>query len=216
MADPANPFGDFEKDFENVKKADPAATPGRVPPETYKFVLCAQELVEGDGVMRDHEVFVAKNTGTKGFKLFCEILEPTEVPNPKTGEPHVTKGVVLEHVFWVTEKNLPYLKRDIATILERDDFKLSELTTINWAGRTFEGVVRDEKDQGGYVRSRIAFINAWVPGKDAKKDEKKGADAKKDEKKKDESKGSSSGSPAKGADQKKPATSGAKGGDVDF
>lgn len=158
--DPANPFSDFESDFKNTDKADPAATPGRVPPETYKFVLTQQEI---DGVLKDHEVFVA-NSGTKGFKLFCEILEPESVPNPKTNEPHVTKGVVLEHVFWITQKNLPYVKRDLATILERDDFTLGELVSIPWAGRTFEGVVKDET-RDGYTKSRIAFINPWVPPK---------------------------------------------------
>jgi hypothetical protein len=179
MADPVNPFGDFETDFDKVDKADPAATPGRVPPETYKFVLTSMDLKD-DGVLVDKEAFVA-NSGTKGFKLFCEIIEPESVPNPKTNEPHITKGVVLEHVFWVTEKNLPYMKRDLAVILERDDFKLSELMSINWAGRTFEGVVKDET-RDGYTRSRIAFINAWVP----KKGEKKAADPKKEADKKTE------------------------------
>jgi hypothetical protein len=213
-SDPSNPFGEFEEDFAKTEKADPASTPGRVPPETYKFVLCAQELKEGDGILKDHRVIVA-NTGSKGFGLFCEILDPESVPNPKTGEPHITKGVVLEHVFWITQKNLPYVKRDLATILERDDFKMSELTSITWAGRTFEGVVRDET-RDGYTRSRIAFINPWVPGKaDGKKDaDKKGAA----DTKKDAAKGAATGAAkdtAKPAD-KKTAASSAKGGNVDF
>lgn len=160
MGDPTNPFGDFEDDFKKTDKADPASTPGRIPPETYKFVLTAQD-VKGDGVLADHEIFVA-NSGTKGFKLYCEVLEPESVPNPKTGEPHVTKGAILEHVFWVTQKNLPYLKRDIATILGREVAALGELPGIAWAGRTFEGVVNDEK-RDGFVRSKIAFINPWSP-----------------------------------------------------
>jgi hypothetical protein len=197
--DPSNPFGDFEDDFQKTEKAAAAATPGRVPEETYKFVLTAVDLKD-DGVLVDKEAFVA-NSGSKGFKLFCEIVEPESVPNPTTGEPHITKGAVLEHVFWITEKNLPYAKRDLATILERDDFKLSELMSINWAGRTFEGVVKDEK-RDGFVRSRIAFINPWIPAKD-KKDPAKG-DAKpavKPEPKKTE--------PVKG-DAKPPAKTGAK------
>lgn len=176
MSNPENPFADFETDFKSADKADPAATPGRVPPETYKFVLTAAD-VKGDGVLADHEVFVA-NSGSKGFKLFCEILEPESVPNPKTSEPHITKGVVLEHVFWVTQKNLPYIKRDISTILERDLGSLTELTTITWAGRTFEGVVKDET-RDGYTRSKIAFINAWVPPAEDKKEDSKKTDANK-------------------------------------
>ncbi len=161
MADPANPFGDFEDDYKKSDKAE-NVTPGRVPPETYKFVLTAQELPADSGTMVDHEVIVGKKSGTKGFKLFCEILEPEEVPNPKTGEPHVTKGAVLDHVFWVTQKNLPYIKRDLATILGREVESLGELTTITWAGRTFEGVVKDETYEGR-VSSRIGFINPWSP-----------------------------------------------------
>ncbi len=213
-----NPFGDFEDDF---KKADKAqnTTPGRVPPETYKFVLTAQELPPDSGTMVDHEVIVGKNTGTKGFKIFCEILEPEEVPNPKTKEPHVTKGAVIDHVFWVTQKNLPFMKRDIATILGRDIETLAELTTITWAGRTFEGVVKDEEYQGR-VSSRIAFINPWAPkaeegaNKDgvatASKDATKG-DASKDATKKIETPKKDAAKPAGQAAQK-PATQPAKTG----
>jgi hypothetical protein len=161
MTNPVNPFGDFEEDYKKADKAE-NVTPGRVPPETYKFVLTSQELPANSGTMVDHEVIVGKNTGTKGFKLFCEILEPESVPNPKTKEPHVTKGAVLDHVFWVTQKNLPYIKRDIATILGREVDLLGELMKIAWAGRTFEGVVKDE-EYLGRVSSRIAFINPWAP-----------------------------------------------------
>lgn len=188
-----NPFGEFEDDFKNTEKAAPASTPGRVPPETYKFVLTSQEITQretSEQVLADHEVFVTPS-GTKGFKLFCEILEPESVPNPKTDEPHITKGQVLEHVFWVTKKNLPYVLRDLSTILERDLTSMGEVVSIPWAGRTFEGVVQDDTYQGR-VRSKIAFINPWVPPKDG--DKKKAADPKKDAKK----------------DTQKPAAGGAK------
>lgn len=161
MSDPINPFADFEEDFKKAEKAQ-NVTPGRVPPATYKFVCTAQEVPADSGTMAEYEVIIGKNTGTKGFKIFCEILEPESVPNPKTGEPHITKGAVLDHVFWVTTKNLPYLKRDVATITGRDIELLAELTKIAWAGRTFEGVVDDETYQGR-VSSRIQFINPWSP-----------------------------------------------------
>lgn len=161
MTNPVNPFGDFEEDFKKAAKAE-NITPGRVPPATYKFVLTSQEIPENSGTMVDHEVIVGKNSGTKGFKLFCEILEPESVPNPKTGEAHNTKGAVLDHVFWITQKNLPFVKRDVATILGREIETLAELTKITWAGRTFEGVVKDEEYQGR-VSSRIGFINPWSP-----------------------------------------------------
>jgi hypothetical protein len=160
MTHPHNPFGDFEEDFKKTEKADPFASPGRVPPETYKFILVPQDI-KGDDVLVDHEIFVA-NSGTKGFKIFCEILDPETVINPKTKEPQVTNGVVIEHVFYVTQKNLPYIKRDIATILGRELASLNELPNTVWGGRTFEGVVQDDPYKG-FVKSKIGFINAWAP-----------------------------------------------------
>jgi hypothetical protein len=193
MTNPVNPFGDFEDDFKKAEKAQ-NSTPGRVPEATYKFVLVAQEVPPDSGTMADYEVIIGKNTGTKGFKLFCEILEPEQVENPKTKEPHITKGAVLDHVFWVTQKNLPFVKRDASTIAGRDIDTLGELTKIAWAGRTFEGVVRDETYQGR-ISSKIAFINPWSPkaeeGDDkhgvakSSKDEKKAADPKAETKKTD-------------------------------
>lgn len=153
-------FGDFEEDFKNTEKAAQGAAPGRVPEETYKFVLTSVDL-KGDGVLVDHDIFITP-AGTKAVKLFCEILDPETVENPKTKEPQVTRGSVLEHVFWVTKATLPYVKRDLSTILERDIDSLREIPSITWAGRTFEGVVRDDS-YNGYIRSKINFINPWVP-----------------------------------------------------
>jgi hypothetical protein len=167
-----NPFGEFEDDFKNTEKAAQGSAPGRVPPATYKFVLTTNDPKD-DGMLIDHEVIVGKNTGTTGFKLFCEILEPESIPNPKTGDPHETKGQVVDLVYWVTQKTLPFIKRDLATILGRDLTSMSEVTKIVWAGRTFEGVVRDE-EYLGVVRSRIMFVNPWKPEQVAS-DKKKSA-----------------------------------------
>lgn len=174
MTHPDSPFGDFENDFKNTEKAAPGALERLLPPATYKFV-CTTNDPKDDGVLVDHEVFSA-NTGTKGFKLYCEILEPDSVSNPKTGEPFPTKGEVVQHVFWVTKNNLPYIKRDLATILGRDLASMDEIVSLTWAGRTFEGVLTNEPDNKGIVRNRIAFINAWTPPAEEKpKDEKKPA-----------------------------------------
>jgi hypothetical protein len=170
-----NPFGDFEDDFKSTEKAAPGSAPGRVPPSTYKFVLTTDDP-KGDGNLIDHEILVSNSTGSKGLKIFCEILEPASIPNPKTGEAQETKGQVIDHVFWVTKKNLPYVMRDISTILGRDLKSMSELTSITWAGRTFEGVVGDEEYQG-LMRSRIKYINPWTPEKTGAKDETKKVDA---------------------------------------
>jgi hypothetical protein len=207
--DPNNPFGEFEDDFKNTEKAAQAATPGRIPEGTYKFVLTSQEVAQrntSEQVLSDHEVFVTPS-GTKGFKLFCEVLEPESVKNAKTGEEYVTKGQVLDHVFWITKKNLPYVMRDLSTILERDLQAMGEVVSIPWAGRTFEGVVRDET-YDGRVRSRIAYINGWVPPNNDKADPKKGA-AKPDPKK-------TSTPPGKPSAPAKQSAQAGKGGAADF
>lgn len=201
-----NPFSDFDEDF---KGADPSniPSPGRVPPETYKFVCTTQEVKKGnETVTADYEIFVA-NSGSRGFKLFCEILEPETVPNPKTGEPHITKGVVIERVFWGTKDNLIYMKRDLSTILGRPiepHEKLSELLTgTTWAGRTFEGVVADEEypPKSGRYNSRIQFINPWVPkAEEGANPNGPASSSKQEETKKVDQKPSAT----KPADQKKP------------
>lgn len=200
-----NPFGDFEGDFKKAEKAENSAGI-RVPSATYKFVLTTQELRNKPGEMVDHDVFVTPK-GTKAFKIFCEILEPESVVHPKTGVAEPTKGIVLEHPFWITKDNLPYVKRDAATILGRELENLGEMPSIIWAGRTFEGVVGDEEYMGR-VSSKIKFINPWAPPAEpganphgapaAGQSDKKDAAPKKD-------------------DQKKPAEQGAgKKGAVDF
>ncbi len=167
-----NPFGDFEEDFKNAEKAAPGAIEKLYPPGTYKFV-CTTHDPKDDGVLVDYEIFQA-NTGTTGFKLYCEILDPETMPDPKSGEPVPTKGEVVQHVFWVTKPNLPYIKRDLSTILGRDLASMEETVKLTWAGRTFEGVLTNEPDNKKIVRNRIAFINPWTPpAEGGEKEEKK-------------------------------------------
>lgn len=214
-----NPFGDFEEDFKNTEKAPPGSAPGRVPGGTYKFVLTTDDP-KGDGVLVDHEIIVGSSTGTKGFKLWAEILEPASVPNPRTGEAEETKGKVLDHVFWVTKKNLPFVMRDLSTILGRDLKSMGETVQITWAGRTFEGVVGDEEYQG-IVRSRIKYINPWSPpasggGKatDPKAETKKTAAPAKSAAKNEATAGTGTAQPAAAA-KAGPGTK-ASGKDMDF
>lgn len=220
MTNPANPFGEFEAEFKDVKAAPPGSFPGRIPEGTYKFILTTDDP-SGDGVLVDHQVFVAKNTGTKGFKLFCEVFEPASVMNPSTKELQQTKGEVLEHPFWVTKKNLPYMCRDLSTIAGREisgpDVSSGAILKMAWAGRTFEGVVGDEKGLDGVTRSRIKYINPWTPKKEAGPNPhgvagsgKNAADPKKPDPKPDPK------AETKKVDQN-PAPQGAgKGGDLEF
>lgn len=157
-----DPFGDFDKSWREGQTAEQFSY-GRIPPGTYRVVASAQNT-KNDGVLHDYDVVDKRAQGKSlGFKLFFEILEPDTVKNPKTGEPVKTKGEVQEHVFWITEKNLPYVKRDLFTILGRDLESIKELTKIQWAGRTCELVIREEEFEGR-LNAKVAFINAWKPG----------------------------------------------------
>lgn len=161
-------FDDVENDFGKADKAEPLAAPGYVYPGTYQ-VVCVAIDPKGDGKIIDHDAFEAR-THTKGFKLFFEILSPEKVRNEETGEEEETKGKVVEHVFWVSKDNAPYVKRDIASILGRELESLKELHSIAWAGKTCEIGVKDDTYQG-FLRSKVAFINAWAPEKDKEKKE---------------------------------------------
>lgn len=161
MTQPHSEFGDFEEKFDTTKKAEAGGGGGDLVPEgVYKFV-CSHQDVRGDGNAVDFEVIRSK-AETKGVKLFCEILDPETM---KVGSEVIrTRGMVIEHVFWVTEKNLSYIKRDAATILGRDLKRLSELASPIWAGKTFEAGVKHEVYQG-FKNARISFFNPWSPKK---------------------------------------------------
>lgn len=162
-------FGDFEESFQKTQKAEAGGGGGDLIPESvYRGVLSRQD-VRGDGVLVDHEVIKSK-ADSKGVKIFLEIIDPPEV---KVGAEMVkTKGQIQEHVFWVTQKNLPYLKRDVGTILGRDLKSLAELTTVQWAGLTVEFGIKHET-YNGFKNSRVSFFNAWSPKKAAAGDGKK-------------------------------------------
>lgn len=162
-------FGDFEESFKTAPKAEAGGGGGDLIPEsTYKVVLSQQDI-RGDGKLVDHDIIKSK-TETKGFKIFLEILDPEFVKADK--ENVKTRGQVVEHVFWVTQKNLPYLKRDIASILGRELKSLNELTTTTWAGLTCEVGIKHEVYQG-FKNARVSFINPWSPKKGADKDKEK-------------------------------------------
>ena len=157
----SNPFGDLEEDFKQADKAEKGSSIGRLPEGVYKVVCKAVDL-SGDGNLVDHQVFETKS-GTKGLKLFMEILEPEKVGDVKT------KGEVHENVFWITKNNLPYVKRDAAIILGRDLESLAELAEVKWAGKTCEIGLKDDT-YNGFTRSKISFINPWKPNAAAPKE----------------------------------------------
>lgn len=170
----SNPFGDLETDFQNVEKAQPGMSSGRIPPfNAYRGMCVPFETKDGEQVDKE---FFQTPSGTKAVRIMLDILEPETV-----GEETV-KGRTYEHVFWVTGPNLPYVKRDASIILGNDITKLGDLLTSVWAGKTVEFGAKDEVYQG-FMRSKVTHFNPWTPEKkDEKKDEKK-VDAKAETKK---------------------------------
>lgn len=165
MTNQPGEFSDFEDEFNKAPKAEAGGGGGDLIPEGPYKVVCSQQDVRGDGKLVDFELIKSK-TETKGLKLFFEILEPAEV---KVGTEMIkTKGQVVEHVFWVTGKNLKFIKRDVATIIGRDLKSINELTSLTWAGLTCEVGIKHEVYQG-FKNSRVSFFNAWNPKKAAEK-----------------------------------------------
>jgi hypothetical protein len=155
--DPENPFGEFEDVAKNIEAAGPVASTGRLPVFANYKGVCTTVDLKGDGVMVDKEIFSAR-TGTKGLKIFLEILEPEEVDGVKV------KGEIHEHVFFVTEGMIPSLKRDVPIILDRPWVSMAQFAKEKWAGSTVEFGLKDEAWQG-FVRSRVSYFAPWKPGK---------------------------------------------------
>lgn len=163
MSDSNNPFSEFDEEFKNTEAARPGSSIGRLPEAVYHGVCTTVDL-EGDGRMVDRDIFKTP-TGTKAMKIFLEILEPEKV-----GEV-TTKGEIHEFVFWVTSRNLPYVKRDASIIAGRPIETTQQLAKVAWAGLTVEFGLKDETYQG-FTRSKVSFFAPWDP-KASKKDVEK-------------------------------------------
>lgn len=157
-------FDDFEGEFKAAEAAKAGSQVGRLPEGVYKGVCTTVDL-EGDGKLVDKHIFGGGDK-SKGLKIFLEILEPEKV-----GEVTV-KGEIHEHVFWVTAKMLPYIKRDASIILGKEVNSLNELASCVWAGRPVEFGLKDDT-YNGFTRSKISFFNAWDPKAPKKDDQKK-------------------------------------------
>lgn len=193
--DPENPFAEFE-DAYKAAEAKGAPSIGRLPEfNAYKGVCTTVDL-KGDGVMVDHEIFEAK-TGTKGLKIFLEILSPEKVGDT------TVKGEIHEHVWWVSEGTLPRIKWDAGIVLGKPVETMAELARAKWAGHTVEFGLNDVT-YNGFVNSRVSFFNPWDPNakKESQKETKKATTQKTEQKKEVAS--------------QKTQTAGAKKEDVDF
>lgn len=163
-----DPFADMECDWENVEKAEAGFSSGRLPEfNAYHGVLVTFDPGAAESEEQvDHHYFVTdKGKGTKAVKIQIEVLEPEKV-----GEEAV-KGRTHEHVFWITPKNWPYVRRDAEIILGKEIKHPKDLLSSVWAGKTLEFGVQDEL-YNGVKRSKTSFINAWAPPKTDKKAEK--------------------------------------------
>ena len=167
--DPENPFDEFEDAAKNTEAARAGSSPGRLPPGVYKGVCTTVDL-EGDGVLVDKEVFTTKS-GTKALKIFLEILEPEKVDDV------TVKGEIHEHVFWVTDGMIPYIKRDVPLITSKPWESMAQFAKEKWAGMTVEFGLKDELYMG-FMRSKVSYFAQWKPGQEAA-GQKKGTDQKK-------------------------------------
>lgn len=202
-----NPFADMECDWENVDKAKPGMSTGRLPVHhAYRGACVAFD--DGAGNMVDSQLLqpAGKNPGVK---LSFEILDPEKI------EEETVKGKTHEHVFWISPANWPYVKRDVETITGIVPKNPQELLKMVWAGHTVEFGLKDD-NFGGFLRSKVSHFNAWAPekGDEKKTDESKNATKKVDQK------GASGGAKAAGVKTASTASSGgAKGAaksNVDF
>lgn len=157
-------FDSFDEEWGGVEPAERFGN--RIPPGRYQ-VVCTTNPFE-EHTMEDCAEIEAES-GNKGLKIWFEILAPETV---KEGEKEVkTVGRIIEHVFWITKPNLPYMKRDILTILGKIPEKISTLFASGWAGKTCEILVKDD-DYNNEIRSKVRFINPWKP-EESKSEESK-------------------------------------------
>jgi len=160
-----NPFEAFDDTWAKTPEAPAGGGGTRVPKAVYKFVLASVNLgKDGEDKIVDREVIDNRaKQGSLGLKVFAEIVEPENVPDPRTQELVRTRGKIIDYVFWVTEKNMPFIKRNIHTITGSELDKARDLLTIPLAGCTFEAGVDDE-EYNGRINSRIQWFNPWKPG----------------------------------------------------
>ena len=166
--DTQDPFADMECDWEKVEKAEAGFSSGRLPEfASYKGVCVPFDPGSSQSEEQvDHHYFVAKSTGSKCVKICLEILDPEKVDD------EAVKGRTHEHLFIITVKNWPYVRRDAETILGKEIKHPKDLLTSVWAGKTVEFGVRDE-EWNGAKRSKTSFFNPWAPAKPESKTETK-------------------------------------------
>ena len=115
-------------------------------------------------VCTDHKIVTAK-TDIKGVELTFKVIRPLKKKSPVFGKLFQVGGREIKHIFWVTEKMLPYLARDGRVIRGR---KLRYLRTFAkrryWIGQTCEISVKDETFRGVTV-SRVRYFDPWKPAK---------------------------------------------------
>lgn len=155
-------FGDLDDAFAGAEAK--AASIGELHPiGTYGFVITPFDAKE-NGQMAEYDTFKAGET--TGIRMMLEFIDPAVVKDEKTGQEIKMTGKVVEKVFWVTAKNIPYLKHDFSAIQQTEipeGEKLSKTMERGWAGRTFQAVLTHEEDKKKIMRNNISFITQWSP-----------------------------------------------------
>ena len=144
----ASDLGRFDDQW-NETEAAADFTEELLPPQAYQ---CG---------VQDHSWLKSDNTGNRGLKIVFEIIEPAVATNEK-GEEVEVRGKTIEHVFWISKKNIPYVKRDVHTLTGHEIKAIRELMDINWM-ECFVEIVSKHDTYENRTRNKVAFFNEWTP-----------------------------------------------------
>lgn len=107
------------------------------------------------GLEVTEQSWIRSGSGTAGLQLTMEIMEPVK-----------HEGSRIWHTFWITSKNLKYVKRDVSKFGVTIE-SLGDLADIDFKNRTVGGRTKHETytPEGGSTKTstRMAYLREWGP-----------------------------------------------------
>jgi hypothetical protein len=144
----ASDLGEFDGDWNESEEA-----------ADFQEVLLPEQAYQCG--VQDHSWLKSDNSGNRGLKIVFEIIEPAVVKDA-AGEDVEVRGKTIDHVFWISKKNIPYVKRDVHTLTGQEIKAIRELMDINWM-ECFVEIVNKHDTYDGRTRNKVAFFNEWSP-----------------------------------------------------
>lgn len=123
-----------------------------LPKGIYTFRFIKVNLGRGKPV--DHELIHTRNN-ISGVKVFMEVVSPEKVGRVKT------KGVIVDHVFWITPHSIPYVKRDVEIITGEQLPTLRSFSKIRWSSLSVKACIHRETYMG-YTNHRVRYFDSAV------------------------------------------------------